>query len=66
MDDLHMPSVLSGPASGFQALKNEGQDKTSLLDLMAQKDRVDEELSALFSVLESASPLLILLLTFES
>lgn len=52
MNDLHTPSVASGPTSGQRAagLNN---DKLSLLDLISEKQRVESELSALSSVLDS-------------
>ena len=53
MDDLHTPTVPSGPTSSAQPSKNGDDDKRSLLDLMADKDRLEEELKALMSVLES-------------
>ena len=53
MDDLHTPSVASGPTSSFQPSKNGDDDKKSLLDLIADKDRLEAELKALMSVLES-------------
>ena len=53
MDDLHMPTVPSGPSSGSQFSKNADEEKKSLLDLIADKDRLEEELKALMSVLES-------------
>ena len=53
MDDLHTPSVPPEPAPGHQPVENKEQEKIPLLDLIAQKDRVEAELSALMSVLES-------------
>ena len=53
MDDLHTPTVASGRTSGPQSSKNGDEDKRSLLDLIADKDRLEEELKALMSVLES-------------
>ena len=53
MDDIHTPSVASGPTSGTGASNGTVQDKRSLVDLMNEKTRVEEELSALGSVLDS-------------
>ena len=54
MDDLHNPTVPSGPISQPQAngAKLEGM---SLKNLIAEKDNVEEELKALGGVLESVS-----------
>ncbi|GME23327.1 26s proteasome non-ATPAse regulatory subunit [Neofusicoccum parvum] len=51
MDDLHTPSVVSGPTSG--ASNGVAKRDMSLTELMAEKDRVQGELSALSSVLDS-------------
>jgi len=51
MNDIHAPTVGSGAASAHQ----NGDKKTSLQELMAEKDRVWSELSALGSVLDSVS-----------
>lgn len=53
MDDLHAPTVASGPTSS-QPTTN-GTKKQSLQELIAQKDNLEAELSALGSVLESVS-----------
>lgn len=53
MDDLHAPTVASGPTS--QPTANGTDSKRSLQELIAQKDNVEAELSALGSVLESVS-----------
>lgn len=51
MDDLHAPTVSSGPTSQPSA---DGIEKTlSLQELIAKKDNVEAELSALGSVLDS-------------
>lgn len=51
MDNLHAPTVASGPASA----QRDGGDKKqlSVQELMAEKDCVWSELSALGSVLDS-------------
>ena len=51
MDDLHAPTVASGPTS--QATTNGTGKEQSLQELTAQKENVEAELSALGSVLES-------------
>lgn len=51
MDDLHAPTVSSGPTS--QPTANGTGEKKSLQELIAQKDNIEAELSALSSVLDS-------------
>ena len=51
MDDLHAPTVSSGPTS--QPVGNGTSGKKSLQELIAQKENVEAELSALSSVLDS-------------
>lgn len=53
MDDIHTPTVPSGPATGQRAANGVAKDKMSLMDLIAEKTRVEEELTALGSVLDS-------------
>jgi len=48
MDNIHMPTIRFGDAS-----PNKASDRTPLLELMTEKDRIQSELSALGSVLES-------------
>lgn len=50
MDDIHAPTIVSGPASG-----DAPRDLTNLSmpDLMQEKARIEDELSALSSVLQS-------------
>lgn len=55
MDDLHTPSVVSGPTTG--ASNGVAKQDMSLRELMAEKDRVQSELSALSSVLDSVRSL---------
>lgn len=54
MDDLHTPTVPSGPTTRLQ-----GNDavisRLSLIDLIDRKERLEEELKALGSVLDSVS-----------
>ena len=54
MDDIHTPSVPSGPLTNHN-LSNVGHDRSSLIDLMSQKTLVESEMSALGSVLDSVS-----------
>ena len=51
MDDLHAPTVISGPTS--HATTNGTEKEPSLQELIIQKDNLEAELSALSSVLDS-------------
>ena len=53
MDDIHTPTVPSGPTTGQRATNGVALDKLSLKDLISEKTRVEEELTALGSVLDS-------------
>ena len=54
MNDIHSPTVVpSGPTSSASALNGIPQEKVPLMDLIAEKSRVEEELKALGSVLDS-------------
>ncbi|KAI9794523.1 MAG: putative 26S proteasome regulatory subunit [Candelina submexicana] len=53
MDDIHAPTVSSGPRAGGQASAISRHDKKPLMELVAEKDRVESELRALSSVLDS-------------
>lgn len=53
MDNIHSPSVPSGPVAGRDPSKIVDQEKSSLMDLMAEKQRVESELSELSSVLDT-------------
>lgn len=53
MDNIHSPSVPSGPVAGRNLFKTADQNKLSLMDLMAEKQRVESELSALSGVLDT-------------
>lgn len=55
MDDIHTPTVPSGPTTGQRVANGVDKDKLSLMDLIAEKMRVEEELTALGSVLDSVS-----------
>lgn len=57
MDDLHAPTVSSGPTS--QATTNGTDKKQSLQELISQKENVEAELSALGSVLDSVRLILL-------
>lgn len=52
MDDIHAPTVASGPTSGGAP---RDLSKLSMVDLMQEKERIEAELSALSSVLGSVS-----------
>lgn len=51
MDDLHAPTVPSGPSS--QPSTNGVEKQQSLQELISQKENLEAELSALGSVLDS-------------
>ena len=53
MDDIHTPTVPSGPTTGQRAVNGIDKDKLSLMELITEKTRVEEELGALGSVLDS-------------
>ena len=53
MDDIHIPTVPSGPTTDHTSGNGVTQDKRSLMDLVSEKTRVEEELKALSSVLDS-------------
>lgn len=52
-DNIHAPTVASGPTTG----RTQGPDlaKLSVIELMQEKQKIEEELSALSSVLSSVS-----------
>ncbi|KAJ4357208.1 putative 26S proteasome regulatory subunit [Didymosphaeria variabile] len=52
MDDLHAPTVASGPTTGGFT-NGVSKDRLSLQELIAEKDRVEAELKALGQVLDS-------------
>ncbi|KAL8723190.1 MAG: hypothetical protein Q9225_000456 [Loekoesia sp. 1 TL-2023] len=47
MDDIHTPTVASGPTSALASRSTKGDGEVSLLDLIAEKARLEEELKAL-------------------
>lgn len=51
MDNLHAPTVASGPTS--QPLANGAPKQQTLQEIIAEKENVEAELSALGSVLDS-------------
>ncbi|KAL8967700.1 MAG: hypothetical protein Q9183_002796 [Haloplaca sp. 2 TL-2023] len=53
MDDIHTPTVSSGPASGPAHHEGNGDKGKTLLDLITEKTQVEDELKALGGVLES-------------
>lgn len=55
MDDLHAPTVGSGPTSAGYS-NGVSKDQLSLQELIQEKDRVETELKALGQVLDSVSP----------
>lgn len=54
MDDLHAPTVHSGPTTGQQA-NGANKDALTPLQLINEKERVEAEMKALGSVLDSVS-----------
>lgn len=54
MDDLHAPTVASGPTTNSTS-DGASLDKYTLKELMREKDRVEAELLALSGVLDSVS-----------
>lgn len=52
MDDIHTPSVASGPMSGGYS-NGVSKDEMSFDQLSAEKDRLEDELKALSAVLDS-------------
>lgn len=55
MNNIHSPTVVvpSGPSTDHSAANGAPQEKMPLMDLIAEKTRVEEELKALGSVLDS-------------
>jgi hypothetical protein len=60
MDDLHTPTVASGPTSGGYS-NGVPKEQLSLQELMAEKDRLETELKALGQVLDSVSTVMLCL-----
>ena len=53
MGDIHTPSMVFGPTSNRSVADGTDHAKMSLVDLVEEKQRVEGELSALSSVLDS-------------
>ncbi|MCJ1244672.1 putative 26S proteasome regulatory subunit [Trapelia coarctata] len=53
MEDLHTPTVPSGPVTGVGGPGAAHDEQTPLTDLISEKERVESELTALSSVLDS-------------
>ena len=53
MDDIHTPTVPSGPTTTLNGPDKAHKGKVQLMDLILEKERVESELSALSSVLDS-------------
>lgn len=53
MNNIHAPTVESGPTSGRAAANGHNKDDLSLMELMDEKDRVEGEMKALSGVLDS-------------
>lgn len=54
MDDIHAPTVSSGPTTNGYS-NGVPKEQLSLQELIAEKDRVEAELKALGQVLDSVS-----------
>jgi len=54
MDDIHTPSVASGPLSNGYS-NGVGKEHMTFKQLMDEKDRLEGEMSALSSVLDTVS-----------
>lgn len=57
MDSMHAPTVTSGPRSGETEQNARTTEDTPLMDLITEKERVERELKALGSVLDSVGTL---------
>jgi 26S proteasome non-ATPase regulatory subunit 9 len=57
MDDIHTPSVASGPTSNGYS-NGVAKEKMTLKHLIDEKERIEGELSALSSVLDIVSSIL--------
>ena len=57
MDDIHAPTVASGPTTAGYS-NGVPKDQLSLQGLISEKDRVEAELKALGQVLDSVRTLL--------
>lgn len=53
MDDIHTPTVQSGPTSVSASARSTGDATKPLSELITEKTRVEEELKALSGVLDS-------------
>ncbi len=54
MDDIHTPTVASGPTTRLQG-NGSNLSRLSLMELIDRRDRLEGELKALGSVLDSVS-----------
>lgn len=53
MDNIHIPSIVSGPTTSHATTKTLEQGQLSLMELHSEKQRIEKEISALTRVLES-------------
>lgn len=53
MENLHAPTVPSGPTSGAGSVNGTQTNGLSFAQLQAKKDNIEAEISALSSVLDS-------------
>ena len=58
MEDIHSPTVPSGSA-GNPSAQAGSEEKSTMMELFAEKDRLEGELTALGGVLESVCMLII-------
>lgn len=58
MEDLHAPTVASGPTTGGASANGVPLDRLSLMELIKEKEKVEAQMSALSSVLDSVSCLM--------
>ena len=55
MDDIHNPTVPSGPTSASRGPNAVLDKEVPLMELMKEKERIESELTALSSVLDSVN-----------
>lgn len=53
MDNIHIPSIVSGSTTSHATTKTLEQGQLSLMELHSEKQRIEKEVSALSRVLES-------------
>lgn len=53
MDNIHIPSIVSGPSTSHATTKTLEQGQLTLMELQSEKQRIEKEVSALSRVLKS-------------